>query len=143
MIHSQTFAVAVASASSGKVELHANHALRLAAEDGSLIAEEWTTLRASPKKIIEWLESSRFCQAGCKLEATAFHPDAGRLASLDRCKNESRPPLSIPKFWEIGPAVFSFEGGTQIPYWLAMNDASYVPLMVPMAQLAQFAERLA
>ncbi|WDZ95474.1 hypothetical protein Herbaro_18630 [Herbaspirillum sp. WKF16] len=133
--------VPVPAAAAGMVELYINKGSRMIVRrDGA--GNDWATLRASPRKVLEWFATSGFAPSGKREALAQFEPCARRLAGLDHLKTEVRPALAVPKFWQIEGAAYGFDAGPHLPYWLAKNGASFVPLLVPAEQMAHFSERL-
>lgn len=126
--------VPVPAALLGMVELYVSSGARLiTARSGT--THDWASLNASPRKVLEWFATADFAASGERAALSSFQPCARRLASLDQLKNTVRPPLAVPRFWQL-------DGSPHLPYWLAMNDASFIPLLVPAHQVAHFSQAL-
>lgn len=133
--------VPVPAAAEGTIELYINKGSRQVTRlDGA--GNDWATLRANPAKVLAWFASASFAACGQQGNASPFHPCAERLAGLDHLKTEVRPALPVPKFWQLDGEHYAFDAGQHIPYWLAMNEASFIPLLVPSNQMAHFSQYL-
>ncbi|MFJ3057295.1 hypothetical protein [Herbaspirillum sp. NPDC087042] len=133
--------VPVPSAACGAVEMYVSRVSRTIAR-GSDAGNDWTSLHASPRKVLEWFATAGFAVSGRREMLARFMPCEQRLASLDQLKREVRPALAVPRFWQLGGADYGFDVTPHLPYWLAMNDASFVPLLVPTHQMAHFSQAL-
>jgi len=134
--------VPVPSAACGMVELYVNKgSAKFSRRDGA--GSDWATLRASPHKVLEWFATASFAPSGQREAIGQFEPCARRLAGLDQLKNEVRPPIAVPRFWQLEGSDYGFDAGPHLPYWLAKNDASFVPLLVPANQMAHFSRLIA
>jgi len=133
--------VPVPSAACGSVEMYVSRASRVIIR-GNEVGSDWTSLHASPKKVLEWFATADFAANGRREALARFAPCGQRLASLDQLKREVRPPLAVPRFWQLGGSDYGFDAAHHLPYWLAMNDASFVPLLVPTHQMAHFSQAL-
>jgi hypothetical protein len=63
------------------------------------------------------------------------------LSALDSLRVEQHCPLSITLLIEPIADAFEFQNGRHRAYWLAINDAEFVPIMVPMHQAERFRDR--
>lgn len=133
--------VPVPAALLGMVELYVSSGARLiTARSGT--THDWASLNASPRKVLEWFATAGFAASGERAALSSFRPCARRLASLDQLKNTVRPPLAVPRFWQLDGSNYGFDASPHLPYWLAMNDASFIPLLVPAHQVAHFSQAL-
>lgn len=133
--------VPVPGALLGMVELYVSSGPRImAVRNGN--AHDWSSLYASPRKVLEWFATAGFAASGERAALSGFQPCARRLASLDQLKNTVRPPLAVPRFWQLDGSNYGFDASPHLPYWLAVNDASFIPLLVPAHQVAHFSRAL-
>lgn len=133
--------VPVPVAIDGAVELYVNKGSRVIARRDSA-GNDWATLRASAPKVLEWFATAGFAPSGERAAVAQFSPCERRLAGLDHLKTEVRPAMAVPKFWQLEGSAYGFDAGPHLPYWLAMNGASFVPLLVPAHQMAHFSQQL-
>lgn len=135
--------VPVPSAAAGVVEMYVNNCGLRGPRNGGLNNNDWATLRATPQKVLEWFATAGFAVAGGSEEVAPFAPCASRLANLDGLKTRAALPVPIPRFWLLDASSgYAFDAGQHLPYWLAKNDASFVPLLVPAHQMAHFSQQL-
>lgn len=133
--------VPVPTALLGMVELYVSACTRRAGQRADAL-HDWASLRATPRKVLEWFASSGFAAGGEKNALVRFQPCPKRLVCLDQLKHRVPPPLAIPRFWQLDDSNYGFDAGPHLPYWLAMNNASFVPLLVPAHQMAHFSRAL-
>ncbi|MBP0600013.1 hypothetical protein J8I26_18030 [Herbaspirillum sp. LeCh32-8] len=134
--------VPVPAAVDGAVELYVSKGSRMIVRrDGA--GNDWATLRACPAKVLAWFATAGFAASGERGAVAQFAPCERRLAGLDHLKTEVRPAMAVPKFWQLDGAAYGFDASPHLPYWLAMNGASFVPLLVPAHQMAHFSQQLA
>ena len=106
---------------------------------GPLVSDQ-ATLRAAERAaaLLDGLyEHSPWIAA----QAWSLKP-AGGFVSLDQLKHSVRPALAMPRFWLLEDSNYGFDASPHLPYWLAVNDASFVPLLVPAHQMAHFSRAL-
>ncbi|WP_284078716.1 hypothetical protein [Herbaspirillum aquaticum] len=133
--------VPVPSALLGMVELYVSSCTRIVTGRTDAM-HDWASLKASPRKVLDWFATAGFAASGEALPPAPFRPCAQRLASLDQLKHSVRPALAVPRFWLLEGSNYGFDASPHLPYWLAVNDASFVPLLVPAHQMAHFSRTL-
>ena len=133
--------VPVPSALLGMVELYVSSCTRIVTGRTDAM-HDWASLKASPRKVLDWFATAGFAASGEALPPAPFRPCAQRLASLDQLKHSVRPALAVPRFWLLEGSNYGFDTSPHLPYWLAVNDASFVPLLVPAHQMAHFSRAL-
>lgn len=134
--------VPVPTAAHGSVELYVSSASRVITR-GNDAGNDWASLHACPQKVLEWFATAVFAACGRREALGRFEPCQQRMARLDQLKSEVRPPLAVPRFWQMGGSDYGFDAGPHLTYWLALNAASFVPLLVPTNQMAHFSQALA
>ncbi|MDR9850091.1 hypothetical protein [Herbaspirillum huttiense] len=133
--------VPVPTALLGKVELYVSSCTRIITGRSDAM-QDWASLNASPRKVLEWFATAGFAASGEAAALAPFQPCAARLASLDQLKHRVRPALAIPRFWQLDGGNYGFDASPHLSYWLAVNEASFVPLLVPTHQMAHFSRAL-
>lgn len=133
--------VPVPSALLGMVELYVSSCTRIMTGRADAM-HDWAGLKASPRKVLEWFATAGFAASGEAAFLAPFRPCAERLACLDQLKHSVRPALAMPRFWLLDDSNYGFDASPHLPYWLAVNDASFVPLLVPAHQVAHFSRAL-
>ncbi|MBP1318242.1 hypothetical protein RJO15_24080 [Herbaspirillum huttiense F1] len=133
--------VPVPTALLGKVELYVSSCTRIITGRSDAM-QDWASLNASPRKVLEWFATAGFAASGEAAALAPFQPCAARLASLDQLKHRVRPALAIPRFWQLDGSNYGFDASPHLSYWLAVNEASFVPLLVPTHQMAHFSRAL-
>lgn len=112
---------------------------------------KWSLIRAKPSRYLPWLSETEFSQTDAKHDKTGrriagsprlgFVPYQWKLSRLDSLRVAQREALPITLLIEPVPGGFVFEFGRHRAYWLAINNAEFVPLMVPIQQAERFRER--
>lgn len=133
--------VPVPTALLGKVELYVSSCTRIITGRSDAM-QDWASLNASPRKVLEWFATAGFAACGEAAALAPFQPCAARLARLDQLKHRLPPPLAVPRFWQLDGNNYGFDASPHLSYWLAVNDASFVPLLVPTHQMAHFSRAL-
>ncbi|MGU7773741.1 hypothetical protein ACV229_26605 [Burkholderia sp. MR1-5-21] len=111
----------------------------------------WSLIRANPSRYLLWLSQTEFSQTDAKHDAsgrrvvgsprTGFVPYQWKLSRLDSLRVAQGDALEITLLIEPVPGAFEFRFGRHRAYWLATNNAEFVPLMVPLHQAERFRER--
>lgn len=112
---------------------------------------DWSLIRARPGCYLGWLSQTEFGQTDAKHDEQGrllpgslrlgFAPHLHKLSNLDSLRVAQHSPLPITLLIEPVSGAFQFEFGRHRAYWLAINNAEFVPLMVPMHQAERFRER--
>ena len=112
---------------------------------------DWSLIRAHPSRYLSWLSQTEFDQPDAKHDVSGrllpgsaragFVPYQLRLTALDSLRVKQRSPLSITLLLESMTDKFEFQDGRHRAYWLAINEAEFVPILVPMHQAERFRER--
>lgn len=112
---------------------------------------DWSLIRAHPSRYLCWLSQTEFGQVDAKHDESGrllpgfrqvgFAPHQSKLRRLDSLRVAQHSPLPITLLMEPMAGAFQFEDGRHRAYWLAINDAEFVPLMVPMHQADRFRDR--
>lgn len=108
----------------------------------------WSLVRASPARYLRWLSETEFSQTDARHDRDGrtlpnspkigFFPYPARLATLDSLRNDQHADLEITVLLETLPGRYFFGDGRHRAYWLASNNAEFVPLMVPSHQADRF-----
>lgn len=133
--------VPVPTALLGKVELYVSGCTRLVTQRANAM-HDWASLHAHPRMLLDWFATAGFSPGGETAALTRFEPCAQRLARLDQLKHRLPPPLAVPRFWQLDGNNYGFDANPHLSYWLAVNEASFVPLLVPTHQMAHFSRAL-
>ncbi|WP_156523241.1 hypothetical protein [Bordetella ansorpii] len=103
----------------------------------------WQVIFANPARYLAWVRRAAFANVNPDGSfGPGFRPDSSKLAKLDSLRQGVRGWLGITLVSEKSANTYSFIDGRHRAYWLAINNAVSVPLLVPAHQVAHFKDFL-
>ncbi|WP_353192123.1 hypothetical protein [Pandoraea pnomenusa] len=122
----------------GAVRMYEDSGYTWSTFNGKVASKGWEVVRAIPEKLLRWLEQSKFSNASLGDRFDGFHPYPHKLAELESLKKGQGRDLDMTLVVQKTEWSYEFVNGRHRAYWLAANGAEFVPILVPVHQVAHF-----